>query len=441
MRAGVPRVAQAMLLALTWILGSTPALAHPTPGSVAFVDLTVEGARIEQDVPIEELERALHQTLWTDGDSAEAVVRRHSASLREYAARHLRVTAAGSTRPWAVEVTGLTGHAAEDGPRAVFLFEVRAPPGEASASLLLQDDLIAHEVISHYTTVYLRSDWATGAVRGEPRLVGTLHAGRHDVSFARDGGFWRGFRGMVKLGVEHITTGTDHLMFLFALVLAAPMRAQRRRWSDRRETRDTLLALARVVSAFTLGHSVTLALSLLGGVVLPAAFVEAAIAASILMTALHALRPLFPRHEATVAGLFGLIHGMGLAAALTARDVGRAQATWTLLGFNTGIELAQLALLALVLPWLLLLARTRAYRAFRVGGALTAGVLASGWLLERTVGVPNPTGLVVAWMEAHPVALLIALALAAIAARSVEPEAAPEARGYPPLQAEGVERP
>ncbi|QRO01238.1 hypothetical protein JRI60_20505 [Archangium violaceum] len=98
---------------------------------------------------------------------------------------------------------------------------------------------------------------------------------------------------------------------------------------------------------------------------------------------------------------------------------------WTLLGFNTGIELAQLALLSVVLPWLLLLARTRAYHAFRIGGALTAGVLASGWLLERTAGLPNPTGPAVAWMERHPLVLLIALAFAAIAARASESRSAP----------------
>jgi hypothetical protein len=432
MRAAVQRVARAMLIALAWILGSTDALAHPTPGSVVFVDLTVDGARIEQDVPVEELERALHQTLWVDGGSAAGVVRRHHEVLRAYAAQHLRVTAAGSQRPWEVEVVELTGHAAEDGPRAVFRFAVRAPKGEASASLHLHDDIISHEVISHYTTVYLRSDWASGALEGPPRLVGTIHAGHNDVSIKRDGGFWRGLRGMVTLGIEHITTGTDHLMFLFALVLAAPMTPQRRRWRARRGTRDTLVALARVVSAFTIGHSATLALSVLGGLVLPAAFVEAAIAVSILLTALHALRPLFPRHEATVACVFGLIHGLGLATALTPRDVGRAQAAWTLLGFNTGIELAQLVLLSLVLPWLLLLARTRAYRVFRIGGAITAGVLASGWLLERTAGLANPVGPTVAWMERHPLALLIALAFAAIAARASESEPAPEDEEYSP---------
>ncbi|MDC0710404.1 HupE/UreJ family protein [Stigmatella sp. ncwal1] len=419
------RVAVAVVLALAWTFGIADVSAHPTPGSVAFVDLTVDGARIEQDVPIEELERALKQKLWVDGESAADVVRRHSGLLRAYAGEHLRVTAVGGAQPWEVDVVEITGHASDDGPRALFRFEVRAPPGEASASVHLHDDIVAHEVVTHYTTVYLRSEWAAGALSGPPQLVGTIHAGRNDVLITRDGSFWRGFRGVVAMGIEHIATGTDHLMFLFALLLAAPMTAHRGRWSARRETRDTLVTLARIVSAFTFGHSATLALSVLGGVALPVTFVEAAIAASILMTALHAFRPIFPRHEATVACVFGLVHGLAFATALTPRDAGRWQAAWTLLGFNTGIELAQLVLLALVAPWLLLLARTRAYQAFRVGGSLTAGVLASGWLIERTVGIPNPTGLALMWIEHHPVLLLLALAFSAIVARASEPVPVP----------------
>jgi len=420
-----------LALAVVIALVGMPARAnaHPTPGSVAFLDFTVGGARIEQDVPIEELERALHQTLWEEGARPEDIVGRHEEFLRTYAKAHVQATSIDGGHPWIVDVLDVTGHPADDGPRARFRFALRAPEGEASSSIHLHDDLVAHEVISHYTSVYVRSDWAAGAARGGPKLAGTIHAGRNDVTVVRGGSFWRGLRSVVSLGMEHIATGSDHLMFLFALVLVAPLASSGGRWRVRRSTRDAILTLAGVVSAFTIGHSATLALGAFSLVAVPSGVVEAAIAVSILVTAMHALRPIFPRREALVAGAFGLIHGLAFASTLVGRDLGRAQAAWTLLGFNTGIELAQLGLLFLLFPWLLILARTRAYDPFRWFGGALALVLAIGWLLERTAGIVNPTAGALAWMEAHPIHLLVSLAAGALVARTVDRRSPPAGDG------------
>lgn len=413
------RAASVLALAMSWTCAASVAHAHPTPGSVAMLDFTVDGARIEQNVPIEELERALHQTLAGDGETADSIVAHHEALLREYAAAHVQARSAGGAA-WTTTATRVTGIAADDGPRALFSIALRAPPGEASSSLELHDDVVAHEVISHYTTVYVRSDWANGTTPTSPRLAGIVHAGRIDVSIARSGSFWRGFRGVIGLGVEHIETGTDHLMFLFALLLVAPVAAVSGKWSQRRRTPETLLALARVVTAFTIGHSLTLALGTVGGVTLPTTLVEAGIALSILITALHALKPLFPNREPLLAATFGLIHGLAFASSLPQRDLGAAQAAWTLLGFNLGIELAQLELLFAVAPWVLILARTRAYDWFRIAGGSVAAVLSVAWLAERTLNVANPFARPITWLETHPLQLLIALASFALIVRAAE---------------------
>jgi len=425
-RSALPAALAGAIVAGGLLCGGSAA-AHPTPGSIAFVDFTVDGARLEQDVPLEELERALHRQLVNAGESAAAAVLRQEALLREYAGQHVRATSVGSAQPWRSSVLEVSGHDADDGPRARFRFALAAPGGVAPGSIALHDDLVAHEVISHYTAVYVRSDWATGteaSAASEPRLVGSIHAGRNDVTIDRQGSLWRGLKSIVGLGAEHIATGTDHLLFLLVLLLVAPVAAASGAWRAAKPTRGTLLALARIVTAFTLGHSATLALGVLGGVSLPSALVEAAIAASILITALHALRPLFARREALVAGLFGLVHGLAFASTLQGRDLGVAQAAWTLFGFNLGIELAQLGLLALVLPWLLLAAQTRAYRWLRIGGGALTVLLATGWLVERTLGVGNPLAQPLGWLEGHPLLLLFALAgfalLARIADRSGE---------------------
>jgi hypothetical protein len=412
------RAIPSVLAVLAWCLASAVAEAHPTPGSVAYIDFTVDGARVEQDVPLEELERALHQPLIAPGETPENAVDFRRGFLREYAALHLRAEALGSDAAWQTEVLGVTGHDSPDGPRVRFQFALHAPTGDASDSIAFHDDLVGHEVISHYITVYVRSDWAAGGAKPEPLLAGVLHAGRNDVTVARKGSFVGGLRSVVELGMEHIATGVDHLLFLFALILVAPVSALGGRWASGKGRRQTLLALLRVVSAFTVGHSVTLALGALGWIAVPPALVEAAIAGSVLVTAVHALRPLFPRREAVVAGVFGLVHGLAFAQTLAGRDLGRAQAAWTLLGFNTGIELAQLGILALVLPWLLILAGSRAYSTFRVAGASVIVVCASSWLAERTLGVFNPLDRPLAWLTEHPLVPLFALAALAVGLRA-----------------------
>lgn len=404
------------LAATFWVCGF--AHAHPMPGSVALIDFTVAGARIDQDVPLEELEHALKASLVQQGETAVQIIGRHGEMLRRYAAAHVSVVAAASGAPWAVRVLDLQGYDAEDGPRVRFQIALVAPDGQAAGSVVLRDDIVAHEVVSHYIYVYVRSDWTAGQTEAQQRLVGTVHAGTVDIAIARTGGFWRGLRSVMSTGMEHIATGSDHLMFLFALVLVAPVAAMGGSWYRRRALREAGLRLAGTVTAFTAGHSLTLALGALGLVHLPSKWVELAIALSVLITAAHALRPLFAGRELLLTAAFGLVHGLAFADTLLGRDLGRSQALWTLVGFNTGIELAQLGLLFLVTPWLLLLARTRAYAAFRVGGATCAALLALGWTFERLTGLTSPTSQPLAWLEAHPLPLLAALAAGTLAARA-----------------------
>ena len=122
--------------------------------------------------------------------------------------------------------------------------------------------------------------------------------------------------GTFRLGMRHIAEGTYHLLFLLALLLPAPLMVVGSRWAGFGDVRHTLLRTFRVVTAFTLGHSITLALAALGAVRVPSRPVEVLIAVSILVSAVHALRPLFPGREAAIAAFFGLVHGLAFAATL-----------------------------------------------------------------------------------------------------------------------------
>lgn len=402
------------LSAALWFVSSS-AWAHPTPSSVAWVDFTPVGVVLEHDSPVEELERAMHEVLIDrENLSTERMLIEHRAELRDYLTEHVHVQSLVSKRAWSVGKPSVDAYVAEDGPRVKFKIEIDAPPGEASSSILLFDDIVSHEVMSHHTTLMARRDWAAGLVSDEARLVGTIVAGHPKITLNRAGSFWNGLWSMCRLGMTHISTGTDHLLFLTMLLLAAPMVSQRQRWTSTRPSWDTMGRLVRIVSAFTVGHSLTLAAQTMGFVAGTASWIEPMIAGSILVTSVHAAWPLWGGAETWLAGGFGLIHGLAFASALTGRELGRSQTGWALFGFNCGIEIAQLCWLTLLAPWCLLLARTPWYQWFRPGCASIGGVFALGWLVERVGQRSNPFEPWIEQIEKHPLVGLAVLALLSI---------------------------
>ena len=207
---------------------------------------------------------------------------------------------------------------------------------------------------------------------------GVIFAGSRLPSFS-------GFGAVFGLGMRHIAEGTDHLLFLLALLLPAPLLAVGGRWGRWVRNRESLLRILRVVTAFTVGHSMTLALAALGMLHVPSRPIEVLIAVSILVSAAHAVRPLFPGREAAIAAFFGLIHGLAFATALSDLGFSGGYRLVAILGFNLGIETMQLIVVAAIMPSLLLLSRTRVYAALRIGGALFAGSAAVGWIVERVL--------------------------------------------------------
>src|SRR5947209_2218343 len=177
-----------------------------------------------------------------------------------------------------------------------------------------------------------------------------------------------GFASIFRLGMRHISEGTDHLLFLLSLLLPAPLMLSGSRWAGFAGVRHSLLQILKVVTAFTVGHSITLALASLGMLRVPRRPIEVLIAVSILLSAIHALRPLFPGREAVIASFFGLIHGLAFATTLEQLGLSRWQRVGGILGFNLGIESMQLIVVAATMPSLLLLSRTRAYGTLRAGG-------------------------------------------------------------------------
>jgi hypothetical protein len=190
----------------------------------------------------------------------------------------------------------------------------------------------------------------------------------------------------LKEGVWHIWSGYDHILFLLALLLPGVLRRQGAGWRPVTDSRLAFVNVLKVVTAFTVAHSLTLSLAVLGLVHLPSRLIESAIAASVLVAAFNNLAPLFAEGGWMVAFGFGLLHGFGFANAL--RDLGLqpGQLAVTLFGFNLGVELGQLAIVSVFLPLALSLRRLLLYQrlVLRFGSAAII-VVASTWLAERVL--------------------------------------------------------
>ena len=149
--------------------------------------------------------------------------------------------------------------------------------------------------------------------------------------------------------MRHIAEGTDHLLFLLGLLLPAPLVAAGSRWKETAGVRRSLLRIAGIVTAFTVGHSLTLTLAAMNVVHVPSRPVEVLIALSILVSAVHALCPVFPGKEAWIAAFFGLVHGLALATTLDLLGLSHWDRVTGILAFNLGIETMQMMVVALIL--------------------------------------------------------------------------------------------
>jgi len=185
-------------------------------------------------------------------------------------------------------------------------------------------------------------------------------------------------------GVWHIWIGFDHILFLLALLLPAVVFRHQKHWQAVAAFKPAFWSVLKIVTAFTVAHSITLSLATLGVISLPSRWVESTIALSVVIAALNNVFPLFAERRWVMAFVFGLVHGFGFASVLT--DLGLPQDTLVLalVGFNLGVETGQLAIVAAFLPIAFLLRNTWAYkRVVLLGGSLIIAALAMIWLIER----------------------------------------------------------
>ena len=246
------------------------------------------------------------------------------------------------------------------------------------------------QVPGHRGFLLIEHNWATGTFANESQISLIFGPGSTRQEFEVGSGRLRGFLAVVKLGTDHIWTGFDHLMFLIALLLPAMLVRQDGRWRDGAAFMPSLINVVKIVTAFTIAHTITLSLASLGVVSCPR-LIEVTIAASIAIAAADLVYPLFRGRVWIVVFGFGLFHGFGFAGALEEMGLLRENLALSLLGFNLGVELGQFAIVILLFPVLFVLRRLAVYRQLLLPAAATLMIVISiGWVVERAMDVNLP---------------------------------------------------
>ena len=361
------------------LLSGLSAAAHQQSDSYLTLTVPPQGTVIDGqwDIALRDLDFAIGLDANHDGAITWGELRRAQARIAAYAFARLAVEAIGrgdrAACPAALSQLLVDRHV--DGEYAVLVF--RADCGLQPVELNVRYSLLFDVDPTHRGLLAVRGGGHVQAeVLSRETPAVALNASAPDR--------WQQFRAFVSEGIWHILKGYDHILFLLTLLFPAVVCYGKRGWEARASLRDSALDVLKVVTAFTLAHSLTLSLAVLGLVHLPSRLVECGIAVTVLLGALNNLRPVIVHRRWAVAFAFGLVHGFGFASVLADLGLRGAALALSLVGFNVGVEASQLAIVAAVLPVAFVLRSTPAYRrAFMPACAVAISAVASYWLLAR----------------------------------------------------------
>ena len=347
--------------------------AHAHRGGESQLLLTIAAERISGDWEIALNDLAPIFQLGTQADdptTAGALVAAHP-ELAEHAMSRLRLSEDG--RPCSIGPATRSVALRPPGPALLLHFEARC--AEAPRALTVVYGLLFDIDPRHQGLLKLHS--------GELIRPAVFTAESPEQVFTlRDPGVWERATSDLRSGMWHIWTGFDHLMFLVCLLLPCVLVRGGERGT--RALRPVVMEVLKIVTAFTLAHSITLSMAALNLLSLPPRFTESVIAASVVLAAALNIFPTLLLRRWKAAFAFGLIHGFGFASALDDVGVSGAGLAATVLAFNVGVEAGQLAVVAVLLPLAYALRRRAWYESGVIrGGSSAITLIAMLWFVER----------------------------------------------------------
>lgn len=389
------RSARAMLFApiLAAVLlsaGVSPAQAHAPDQSYVFLSVYDDSLDARIEITIPDVNAAVGLNLSEDRLLTRDDIEVYLPQIKSYLAERISLAPNGQPRPLIFDEVDLTEAPLPQYLHLKFSFRDLAGPLEYVDT---NYNVLFDTRSSHRAFLVIEHNWKTGTFSNEARISLSYSLGDTRKTLTIDGSLMQGFRAMVGEGTHHIWIGIDHVLFLIALLLPSVMHGERANRQPVAGFRPAFVYVVKIVTIFTVAHTITLSAAALGALSMPSRLVESVIALSIAVAALEILFPVFGKRIWWVVFAFGLFHGFGFASVLADIGIVGDYLALTLLGFNVGVELGQIAIVAAVFPLLYLLRRTRFYNfAVLRAGALALIATSLYWFVERGFGIDIPGG-------------------------------------------------
>ncbi|MGZ8230426.1 MAG: HupE/UreJ family protein [Burkholderiales bacterium] len=350
------------------------ALAHKPSDS--YLVLQAEGPNVagQWDIALRDLEHAIGLDADGDGAITWGELKARHAAIAAYALGRLKLRT--ESRDCEIKVTDHLVDNHTDGAYAVLRFDA-ACSGPESRALEIEYRLFFDLDPTHRGLLRWQS--------GKLTMTGVLSPDRPVLRVqGEEASRLAQFFAYGREGVWHIWIGIDHMLFLISLLLPAVLVASGRDWAPVGRLAAAIWDVLKVVTSFTLAHSITLSLAALSVISLPTRLTETAIALSVFLAALNNIWPVVYGRRWIVAFGFGLIHGFGFASVLAELGLPRDTLLTALVGFNLGVEAGQLVVVAAFLPFAYSMRRTVLYRrVILLGGSAMIAAVAAGWMAER----------------------------------------------------------
>ncbi|MEP3481330.1 MAG: HupE/UreJ family protein [Fuerstiella sp.] len=344
------------------------------------VDQSLISGRVE--INLDDLRNKLNIAIPSEANQQLQAITDSRSQVLEYIEKHFQLEANGSQIPITYTTVGLL-ETEREGDYAQYFYTT--PAGSSTDIITITNSLFVADDFLHRSLVCIEknerileqpSDWFVAMVFASHNSVQELDLTNAE-SLLRP-------REFILQGVLHIVPlGADHILFIAALLLPAVLVLKVNAWTPVQNFRPAFLNIVRIVTIFTIAHSITLSLAALGWVRLPSWIVESVIALSIVLVALNTIKPVVKETWLIIFG-FGLFHGIGFASVMSDLPFRMLNLVKVLIGFNIGVELGQLAVVLAIFPVIFVLRQQKFYVPIIVhGGSAVIAAIAGFWFIER----------------------------------------------------------
>ena len=371
-----------VLLAFLATSASLPATAHTLGEGYLFIEVGDENLAGWIEITLTDLDQALNIDANSDGRVEETDVANNLPRIKDYMAERVSILANGEAYKLDFQDFELLKIPVGQYMKLHFTSDASNIPDV----LTFEYDILFDKDPQHRGFLVVAANEKSGVINEGEDVSLIFSPDANSKSFdLKNTSAWSSFVDFLKHGVWHIWIGIDHILFLVALLLPSVLTRQQEGWRPVGSFGEALWSVAKIVTLFTLAHTITLSLAALNIITLPSRLVESVIAASVVVAAINNIVPIFRKNLGLVVFGFGLFHGFGFASVLQHLTSNATNLVADLAGFNIGVEIGQLAIVLVLFPILFFIRNSAAYIRFILPAlSIVIGLLAAGWLIERS---------------------------------------------------------